>query len=125
MALKRLCFIAGCMCIASCGGGENTRTTAEVRADLDLTWAAVVSEVGTPLADSIHQCAAIALGAKPCGGPSRYVVYSRQVSDEARLRMLAQRYTELEREWNAATDAISDCSLVVAPTVTLAGGQCR
>jgi hypothetical protein len=111
------------MLLASCGGSSDR--AAEIGAEKDFVWASIVEEVGTPRASDVSQCAAIPLGAKACGGPSRYIVYSREVSDQARLSELTDRFTRLEKEENAIRNATSDCSFLMAPHVELVERICR
>jgi hypothetical protein len=122
--------------LASCGGSSPTATQTvqlspsvralpQITAEMDATLASIVTEVGTPLASDLSQCGALPAGAKACGGPSRYIVYSRQVSNEGRLRGLAEKYTNLERELNTLSQLASTCSIIMAPTVNLAAGKCQ
>jgi hypothetical protein len=86
---------------------------------------AISAEVGTPAADDVSQCGVIAFGAKACGGPQGYIVYSRKVSNEQRLESLADQYAQLEREWNHRNRVISTCSIAMPPTPVIVNGQCQ
>jgi hypothetical protein len=65
------------------------------------------------------------MGAKPCGGPWHYLVYSTRVADEDRLMALAESCNEVEAELNRKTGRMSDCASVTATRVTLEDGVCR
>ncbi|HEV2609454.1 MAG TPA: hypothetical protein VGU61_04240 [Noviherbaspirillum sp.] len=123
--------------LIACGGGSSgsvaqttasavpAKTEAQISEEMQKVWASLIAEVGTPLASDVSQCRAIPAGAKACGGPSRYVVYSTQVSNEERVRNLAESYTALENERNVMSHAISTCSLVMPPVIELAAGRCQ
>lgn len=64
------------------------------------------------------------LGAKPCGGPWRYVVFSTATADSVRLVAAAAEHTVLEAEQNRRTGAVSDCRFVAAPTLSCSRGYC-
>jgi hypothetical protein len=139
-----VCVLGGIM-LASCGGGltatatqspsvtlspastpsPQTRSLAEIDADLNAAWAAVAAEIGNPVASDVSQCATMPAGAKSCGGPSRYIVYSLAVSNETRLQSLVTTYTDLTHERNAASGAVSDCMMLTAPAVELVAGVCK
>jgi hypothetical protein len=70
-------------------------------------------------------CRTIAFGAKACGGPEQYLIYSTSVTDSARLAREVARYNEAERKRNRDEGRVSDCSLVVRPRVGCVSGQCR
>jgi hypothetical protein len=123
MGLQLPALIMGGLILASCGGSPDR--LAEIGVELDFVWSSMVEEVGTPRATEQSQCAAMAAGAKACGGPTRYIVYSRELSDEARLRELADGFTRLEMEQNKLLNAMSDCSMLIAPPLELVAGVCR
>lgn len=143
MNCKAILCIITCLALTSCGGGsENAvqgsiqmpshttnpttqaKTADQISSEMDAVWTSIVAEVGTPRASNVSQCGALPTGAKACGGPSRYVVYSREVANEERLRELTGSYTALEREWYIVTGAASTCSILLQPDVSLVAGQC-
>jgi hypothetical protein len=82
-------------------------------------------EIGTPAAQHVSECRTIGVGAKPCGGPWHYLVYSRRVADEERLVALVEEYNQTEAELNRKEGRMSDCGYATAPRVTLEEGVCR
>jgi hypothetical protein len=70
-------------------------------------------------------CRTIAFGAKACGGPQRYLIYSASATDSARLYREVARYNEAERKRNREEGRMSDCMAVVRPQVSCISGQCR
>lgn len=85
----------------------------------------ITAQVGEARCSSDAVCRTIALGAKPCGGPWQYLVYSTSATDSARLAGEVVRYNEEEQRLNRAEGRISDCSLVAQPRVSCASGRCR
>jgi hypothetical protein len=72
---------------------------------------------------SAGDCQTLPVGRKACGGPRAYVVFCPKSTNVVALRA---RIAELDRvDQEAAKHTISDCSLVVPPSVTLVGGACR
>jgi hypothetical protein len=86
--------------------------------------AQVLSLIGELRCERVEHCRALPLGAKPCGGPWRYVVFSTLTTDSARLATAAAEYSELEAEQNRRTDAVSDCRFVAAPSLSCSQGYC-
>lgn len=79
---------------------------------------------GVARADDLSQCRAIALGAKPCGGPERYLLYSTLTADEQRLRALVERYNAAAEKRSREQDLVSDCQVIEAPALGVEGGFC-
>lgn len=70
-------------------------------------------------------CGTIAFGAKPCGGPWKYLVYSLKAADVATLEQKVKGYNELNGSINKRQGLSSDCALVVPPAVSCQDGQCK
>jgi hypothetical protein len=101
--------------------------SAEVQADtasLDVLRAEVRAQLGDPTCTTTAQCRTIPFGAKPCGGPWSYLVYSVATTDSAELTSAVDRYTAREHELNRLEERVSDCGLVTKPEVMCADGQC-
>jgi len=92
--------------------------------DLAARPAQVLSLIGELRCECVEQCRALPLGAKPCGGPRTYVVFSTVTTDSVRLARAAAEYTALEAERNRRTGAVSDCQFVAAPSLTCSQGYC-
>ncbi|WP_370090291.1 hypothetical protein [Ekhidna sp.] len=74
--------------------------------------------------DSSDQCVATAIGVKPCGGPTKFIIHSN-ATDQTKLDELVADYNELNKQYNEATKAGSDCSVVTAPAVECVSGNCQ
>jgi hypothetical protein len=63
----------------------------------------------------VDDCASIAWGSKPCGGPWSYLVYAPGNVNVPQLEQLVSEYNQLQAEVNQLTEAVSDCSVVLEP----------
>jgi hypothetical protein len=61
------------------------------------------------------ECRYIAYGAKPCGGPWRYLTYSTSI-DTLQLQDLVEEYNSIEENYNMNCDAVSDCAVAIPPS---------
>ena len=57
------------------------------------------------------QCASVALGSRPCGGPRENRVYSLASVEERRLTSMVADYNAYEAGWNEQEGLSSDCSV--------------
>lgn len=81
-------------------------------------------EIGEARAQRPEQCRVHPVGAKACGGPQAYLVYSTATSSERQIEELARRYTEAEQKYNRVTGSASTCSYLMPPAVGLENGKC-
>lgn len=78
-------------------------------------------------ADSRDQCAMIAYGHKPCGGPDHYIVYSQQGmsdGDIAELEKQVERYNELDAFVDSSRGMVSNCQVTPKPEIQFENGRC-
>lgn len=85
---------------------------------------AITAQIGDAKCFSPAVCRTIAFGAKPCGGPYQYLVYSTSATDSARLARDVARYNSAEEKANREEGRMSDCSLVLKPKVACVSGKC-
>lgn len=102
-------------CAAGPGGGA-----AGAAADASARLAALVGDAACS-ADA--QCATVAVGQKACGGPERYVAWSRQRSEATSIEAAAK--ATRERPAPFPKDALSTCSVVTDPGATCAPADPR
>lgn len=69
-------------------------------------------------------CAQIGIGSKPCGGPWRYVVYSRSSVDESELQRRVEDLFAFEKEYNRLHGIGSDCSVAREARPACVRGAC-
>lgn len=86
--------------------------------------AQIQAEVGAAACDSTQQCQTIAIGAKACGGPERYLAWSSKEHDGKKLKALAQAQAEASRKQQQADGMMSTCSIVTDPGATCEAGRC-
>jgi hypothetical protein len=95
----------------------------------DAAQLAVVEEeilrlIGEPRCTERSDCHAIAFGAKPCGGPRKYLIYSTDTVDARGLEPLVDAYNRRDAILNAHRDLLSDCMIVGEPTLDCVDGLC-
>jgi hypothetical protein len=81
-------------------------------------------EVGDAEATNLSSCSTLPIGAKPCGGPWGYLVFSEEQSDPAVLEALIERYDKLDHKRNQEEGRVSTCELGSEPNLTLQEGSC-
>ena len=86
--------------------------------------AQIQAEVGAAACDSTQQCQTLAIGAKACGGPERYLAWSSKDYDGKKLKALAQAQAEASRKQQQADGMMSTCSIVTDPGATCEAGRC-
>ncbi len=84
----------------------------------------ILQIVGTPTCSGEGSCRFFAFGAKPCGGPWEYVVYSIDNVDEPLLLRKVREYNKFEEELNAKYGYVSDCTVPNTPELACQGGRC-
>jgi hypothetical protein len=89
------------------------------------TLARIEALVGTPSCSSDEQCHTLALGARACGGPERYLAWSSARTQDGALRTLGEAYKEEQRKANAASGMMSTCQFLMDPGATCKAGTCQ
>ena len=93
--------------------------------DLNKLKKEIDREIGKPRAKRSNQCKVIAFGAKACGGPKSYLIYSTLQTNENKLKRLVDQYNSREQKINQETDAMSDCMFIEEPKMSLINGMCK
>lgn len=83
-----------------------------------------IEELVEDSCESSDQCIATAIGVKPCGGPTKFIVHSSR-TDQQELDELVEKYNELNAEYNEVNELGSDCSVVTAPEMECISGTCQ
>ena len=123
----RLIPLAGYVVLAAvaCGPSQRNAANAEPESQpLDSLRATVLQLIGEPTASNIGQCRLTPFGAKPCGGPRAYLVYSMEATDSIDLARTVAMYTSEDARLNRVLGLASDCALVAPPQITFTAGQC-
>lgn len=71
-----------------------------------------------------YQCKVLEVGARVCGGPSKYVVYSTLNNSQQQAEQLAQQITQQERLTNSKLSS-TDCSPVLEKHSLCIDNQCK
>ncbi len=69
-------------------------------------------------------CAALPMGSKPCGGPWKYVLYSKKNAKVAKLQKKLDEYNTLDQKVNAANQMVSDCMMTMEPVLKCSNSMC-
>ena len=73
---------------------------------------------------AIEDCRYVGIGAKPCGGPWAYIVYSTAATDSAALAERIGAYYAFEADINQRYGYISDCSVPGPPWLSCEALRC-
>ena len=125
--LTSVVLIVSVMGVTTAGCGSRDPYTQEAQPEqesLDSLRSRILELIGEPVASGMSQCRLIAFGAKPCGGPRAYLVYSMETTDSTRLARAVAMYTSEDARLNRELGRTSDCQMVTPPQVTFAAGQC-
>ena len=105
----------------SCGDDFNETgdlaRLATLKTELDLL-------VGEASCSELSECRALPFGAKPCGGPWEYLIYSSINSDTLKIQEKVDEYNEWNEVINARYGYSSDCSQAEAPQLLCLNGKC-
>ena len=86
---------------------------------------AIVACIGTPYCREGADCRSVAVGAKPCGGPWEYLIYSAATLDEETLFEFVARHEEFERYMNERYGYVSTCDIPPVPVTECFEEICR
>ncbi len=130
-------LLLSCLFLAACDktGSENNVSCESVSVSLsgdyetDLATsntlnAEIIALVEDVSANKGSQCYSIAVGAKACGGPERYLVYSSKNVDVDALEAKVCYFNEWRASMNIEYGLVSDCAVAAPPIVELKSGDC-
>lgn len=80
--------------------------------------------VATPTADNVQACRVVGYGSKPCSGPSSWLIYSSQTTDDTLLLPLVERYNRLTEQFNQQEGMMSHCAMLEPVQPQLINGVC-
>ena len=118
--MKKLSFILAVLCLTfvSCNNDDaNSKTAKEEDVQkLEKMYQEIVilSQVNTtPCIDS-KEWDFTAIGTKACGGPQKYILYSKKINTVDFLAKV-KSYTEAEAAFNVKWNIVSTCDVPVPP----------
>ncbi len=85
----------------------------------------IIDYIGTPYCSGDDDCRSIGTGAKPCGGPWHYLIYSASTVDEEYLQELVSNLAAFENYMNMKYGYMSTCDVPVPPPLECHEGICR
>ncbi|RJR31254.1 MAG: hypothetical protein C4574_01320 [Candidatus Latescibacterota bacterium] len=103
---------------------SHERTQEEDWAFLDRLRGFILGYIGAAPCGGDGDCRYIAFGAKPCGGPWRYLVYSTLNADPVVLARIVDRYNAMNVVFNRRWGIASDCSIPPLPRPGCVLGSC-
>ncbi|MBI2379181.1 MAG: hypothetical protein HYV16_00265 [Gammaproteobacteria bacterium] len=116
--LLGLSLLAAC---AHAGGGSGNEPPAPGQPNAYVQ--ALDAAIGAAECQEDRECKAVAVGHKPCGGPSGFKVYSTRGGNAQVIEALAEQ----ERAAAKAAEKpgmVSDCMLIEPPYVSCRAGHC-
>jgi hypothetical protein len=74
--------------------------------------------------ESDNDCALLGLGARPCGGPDEYLVYSKSSANQSKLLDLARNYNLVAKSRNEKEGRMGICVVATRPKFYCTQNQC-
>ena len=118
---EKIAFVFMLLILVSCNAQNNQEDDFAKLADMKQTILIVAGDAST---NDSTDCRYVGLGAKACGGPWEYLVYSTVNTDTLLLLKLVKNYNQFEDELNRKYGRASDCSIPSPPTIGLVNGRC-
>jgi hypothetical protein len=115
-AMKRFVFLLACL-VAGAGAHANPGES-KARTELRQLGRAVDCT-------SDQQCKTLPVGAKSCGGPEAYMVYSTVNTSPEKANALAERYRKERELENKRSGMLSDCRVLMDPGAQCKAGWCQ
>lgn len=109
-------LLSGCASTAT-SGNEQSKTLSDLNYDLN-------NMVSNNSCTASFQCKVLEVGARACGGPSKYAVYSTLNTSQEEAEQLAQQITKQEEIQNKA-QGLTDCSPVLEVQSLCINKQCQ
>ncbi|GEB72859.1 MULTISPECIES: hypothetical protein [Pseudoalteromonas] len=109
-------LLSGCASTAT-SGNEQSKTLSDLNYDLN-------NMVSNNSCTASFQCKVLEVGARACGGPSTYAVYSTLNTSQEEAEQLAQQITKQEEIQNKA-QGLTDCSPVLEVQSLCINKQCQ
>lgn len=109
-------LLSGCASTAT-SGNEQSKTLSDLNYDLN-------NMVSNNSCTASFQCKVLEVGARACGGPSTYAVYSTLNTSQEEAEQLAQQITKQEKIQNKA-QGLTDCSPVLEVQSLCINQQCQ
>jgi hypothetical protein len=117
MLLIALAILSGC-------GGRQPAAAEDPSLELERMAGDFPRLVGAARCENVAQCRYIGIGAKSCGGPWDYLIYSILGTDTDLLESRVKHYNRLQAEANRRSGAVSPCTIPPLPVLGCLDGRC-
>jgi len=107
--------------VLSCGDNFNESDDLVILAAMKADILMLVAEADC---SEIAECRSLPFGAKPCGGPWEYLIYSTSSSDSLQIKEKVDEYNEWNRVLNSRYGYVSDCAIVGEPKLLCLNEKC-
>lgn len=87
-------------------------------------WQQIEAQNADTGCDRDSQCHTIAVGAKSCGGPERYIAWSDRAQDGAKLKQLVAQHAAARVEEDKRGHVLSNCMMAVDAGAVCRAGHC-
>ncbi|MDQ6469420.1 hypothetical protein RB619_02110 [Flavobacterium sp. LHD-80] len=115
--MKKLSFIFAILCliITSCSSDENEAQEKNAQ-ELERMYQEIVtlSKVNSEACTDSKDWDFTAIGAKACGGPEKYIAYSKKINT-AEFLAKVKTYTEARAAFNVKWNIMSPCDVAIPP----------
>ncbi|RFP10218.1 MULTISPECIES: hypothetical protein [unclassified Duganella] len=116
------------LCLAAAGAliliATACHGTPPVKPDAASLWQKIQAQNADTGCDRDSQCHTIAVGAKACGGPERYIAWSDRAQDGAQLKQLVAQHAAARVEEDKRGHMLSNCMLAVDTGAVCRAGRC-
>ncbi|MEO9482612.1 MAG: hypothetical protein ABJG47_04175 [Ekhidna sp.] len=119
---KYLIILSICLAFG-CKEESAPPTSAELLNQMEIINDQIEAMLSTSCSAS-SQCMVSAFGAKPCGGPWKYIIHSTNMNLQ-KFRSLLVQYNSLNAQYNEVAGIGSDCSIANKPEVECVSGNCQ
>jgi hypothetical protein len=106
-----------------CGGNAPESETPAGLGALKALEDEIDGMIGSAACGDSSDCAYVGFGAKPCGGPWKYKIYSESTVNAAVFAKI-DAYHALNDSLNRALGLVSDCSIASPPELECRDGHC-
>ncbi len=123
-SMNRLAIVTIALLILSGCGGRQPAAEDDPTLELERMAGDFPHLVGAARCENVAQCRSIGIGAKPCGGPWDYLIYSILDTETGLLEARVKHYNRLQAEANRRSGAVSPCTIHPLPVLGCVDGRC-
>lgn len=118
LTMKKLSFILAALCVIfiSCNNDDSNNKQEEDVKKLEKMYQEIVtlSQVNSQTCTDSKDWDFTAIGAKACGGPEKFIIYSKKINT-AEFLVKVKTYTDARAAFNVKWNIVSTCDVPVAP----------